>query len=62
MKEHSMKDLATHYPAHISELQQRSETIMARENITSVVIHSGHSGRSALRNRAQRSATSLGAA
>ena len=45
MKEHSMKDLATHYPAHIRELQQRSETIMARENITSLVIHSGHSGK-----------------
>ncbi|MEW6997516.1 Xaa-Pro dipeptidase [Colwelliaceae bacterium BS250] len=40
-----MKDLATHYPAHISELQQRSETIMARENITSIVIHSGHASK-----------------
>ncbi|TRX58145.1 Xaa-Pro dipeptidase [Thalassomonas sp. M1454] len=40
-----MKQLATHYPAHITELQQRSATILDRENIETLVIHSGQTSK-----------------
>ncbi len=40
-----MSDLATHYPAHIAELQQRTRAILGKENISSLAIHSGHAGK-----------------
>ncbi len=40
-----MSDLAIHYPAHIAELQQRTRTILARENLSALVIHSGSTGK-----------------
>lgn len=40
-----MKQLANHYPAHIAELQQRTAVILNRENIESLVIHSGQTGK-----------------
>ncbi|WP_371375517.1 Xaa-Pro dipeptidase [Thalassotalea aquiviva] len=39
------KELASHYPAHIQELQHRTQTILARENIEALVIHAGFSGK-----------------
>ena len=33
--------LANLYPAHISELQQRAQNVLARENLDALVIHSG---------------------
>jgi len=36
-----MKKLASLYPAHIAELQQRSKTALERENLDGLVIHSG---------------------
>ncbi|MGB1198123.1 MAG: Xaa-Pro dipeptidase [Thalassotalea sp.] len=36
-----MTALATLYPAHIQELQQRTKTALARENLEGLVIHSG---------------------
>lgn len=36
-----MSKLATLYPAHIAELQQRSKRVLQRENLEGVIIHSG---------------------
>ena len=36
-----MTTLGQLYPAHIAELQQRTHTVLARENIQSLIIHSG---------------------
>jgi len=36
-----MTTLGTLYPAHITELQQRVNTVLSRENIDGIVIHSG---------------------
>ena len=36
-----MNKLTTSYPAHIAELQQRSKTALARDNLQGIVIHSG---------------------
>jgi Xaa-Pro dipeptidase len=36
-----MIKLATLYPAHITELQQRSKAALKRENLQGLVIHSG---------------------
>ena len=36
-----MDQLAQHYPQHINELQQRTATILARENIDAIAIHAG---------------------
>ena len=33
--------LANLYPAHVSELQQRAQNVLARENLDALVIHSG---------------------
>ena len=41
VREHTMIKLSQLYPNHIAELQQRSHTVLARENIESLVIHSG---------------------
>ncbi|WNC68557.1 Xaa-Pro dipeptidase [Thalassotalea nanhaiensis] len=40
-----MKDLAKHYPAHITELQQRTNTILERENLNALAIHAGQVGK-----------------
>ena len=40
-----MSDLAIHYPAHIAELQKRTQTILTREGVDALAIHSGHSTR-----------------
>ena len=36
-----MTNLTTLYPAHITELQHRSKTVLSRENLNGMVIHSG---------------------
>jgi Xaa-Pro dipeptidase len=36
-----MNHLASLYPAHVAELQQRCKTVLARENYDGIVIHSG---------------------
>ncbi len=36
-----MTTLASLYPAHIAELQKRTQQVLARENLDSIVIHSG---------------------
>lgn len=40
-----MSDLAKHYPAHIAELQQRTQNILANNNVSSLAIHAGHAGK-----------------
>lgn len=36
-----MNTLASHYPAHVAELQKRIKAVLARENLEGLVIHSG---------------------
>ena len=40
-KGNQMNQLSTLYPAHIAELQQRTKTVLSRENLEGLVIHSG---------------------
>lgn len=40
-----MKELANHYPAHIAELQQRTNTILERQKISALAIHAGQVGK-----------------
>ena len=36
-----MNTLASHYPAHVAELQKRTKAVLTRENLQGLVIHSG---------------------
>lgn len=40
-----MKELANHYPAHIAELQQRTSTILERQQFSALAIHAGQAGK-----------------
>ncbi len=41
LRDNNMTKLAVDYSAHIAELQQRAKTVLQRENLQGIVIHSG---------------------